>query len=38
MRLGDVLGNGEQLWHWFKWLAGVILIKAGNDHTHAARG
>ncbi len=36
MRLGDVLGDGEQLRHRFPGFAGVILIETRNYHSDAA--
>jgi hypothetical protein len=38
MRLGDVLGNGEQLWHRLKRFAKIVLIEAGDDDALAAVG
>jgi hypothetical protein len=37
-RLGDVLGDGQQLRHRVEGLAQVILVQPGHDHAHAARG
>ena len=38
VRLGDVLGDGEQLRHRLEGLAGVVLIEAGDDDARAASG
>ena len=37
-RLGDVLGDRQQLRHRLERLAEIILVEAGDDHAHAARG
>ena len=37
-RLGDVFGDRQQLRHRLERLAEVVLVEAGHDDAHAARG
>ena len=37
-RLGDVLGDGEELRHGFERLAAIVLVEAGDDHPHPGVG
>src|SRR5687767_693121 len=38
VRLGDVLGDGEELRHRLEGAARVVLIEPGDDDAHSARG
>ena len=37
-RLGDVLGDGQQLRHRLERLAQIVLVEPRDDHPHAAAG